>query len=82
MIFVFSLNFIISVVFFASEQGIADLILAIVSGICLVIYTLFLLISKSAKNYLFVYDNFYPVNGVNIIKEATLKNSKKTNKNQ
>ena len=80
MIFVFSLNFIISVVFFASEQGIADLILAIVSGICLVIYTLFLLISKSAKNYLFVYDNFYPVNGVNIIKEATLKNSKKTNK--
>lgn len=78
--FAFSLSFIISVVLFASEQGITDLILAIVSGICLVIYALFLLISKSAKNYLFVYDNFYPVNGVNIIKKATLKNSKKTNK--
>lgn len=80
LIFDFSLSFIISVVLFASEQGITDLILAIVSGICLVIYALFLLISKSAKNYLFVYDNFYPVNGVNIIKKATLKNSKKTNK--
>lgn len=80
MIFDFSLSFIISVVLFASEQVITDLILAIVSGICLVIYALFLLISKFAKNYLFVYDNFYPVNGVNIIKKATLKNSKKTNK--
>ena len=80
LIFDFLLNFIISVVLFASEQGITDLILAIVSGICLVIFALFLLISKSAKNYLFVYDNFYLVNGVNIIKEATLKNSKKTNK--
>ena len=80
LIFAFSLSFIISVVLFASEQGITDLILAIVSGICLVIYALFLLIRKSAKNYLFVYDNFYPVNGVNIIKKATLKNSKKTNK--
>lgn len=80
LIFAFLLNFIISVVLFASEQGITDLILAIVSGICLVIFALFLLISKSAKNYSFVYDNFYLVNGVNIIKEATLKNSKKTNK--
>lgn len=80
LIFDFSLSFIISVVLFASEQGITDLILAIVSGICLVIYALFLLISKSAKKYLFVYDNFYPVNGANIIKEAILKNSKKTNK--
>lgn len=80
LIFDFSLSFIISVVLFASEQVITDLILAIVSGICLVIYALFLLISKFAKNYLFVYDNFYPVNGVNIIKKATLKNSKKTNK--
>lgn len=79
LIFAFSLSFIISVVLFASEQDITDLILAIVSGICLVIYA-FLLISKSTKNYLFVYDNFYPVNGVNIIKEAILKNSKKTNK--
>ncbi len=58
MIFAFSLSFIISVVLFAGEQGITDLILAIVSGICLVIYALFLLISKSTKNYLFVYDNF------------------------
>lgn len=80
LIFDFLLSLIISVVLFASEQDITDLILAIVSGICLVIYALFLLISKSAKNYLFVYDNFYPVNGVNIIKKATLKNSKKTNK--
>lgn len=58
LIFAFSLSFIISVVLFAGEQGITDLILAIVSRICLVIYALFLLISKSAKNYLFVYDNF------------------------
>lgn len=58
LIFAFSLSFIISVVLFAGEQGITDLILAIVSGICLVIYALFLLISKSTKNYLFVYDNF------------------------
>lgn len=43
-------------------------------------YVLFLLISKSSKNYSFVYDDFYLANGVNIIKEATLKNSIETNK--
>ena len=78
LIFAFSLSFIISVVLFAGEQGITDLILAIVSGICLVIYALFLLISKSTKTiYLFMII-FYLVNWVNIIKEATLKNSKKS----
>lgn len=80
LILVFLLNFIIHIVLFVNEQDIADLIFATLNGFCLVIYTLFLLISKSAKNYLFVYDNFYPVNGINIIKEATLKNIKKTNK--
>lgn len=80
LILVFLLNFIIHIVLFVNEQDITDLIFAILNGFCLVIYALFLLISKSAKNYLFVYDNFYPVNGVNIIKEATLINSKKTNK--
>lgn len=80
LILVFLLNFIIHIVLFVNEQDITDLIFATLNGFYLVIYALFLLISKFAKNYLFVYDNFYPVNGVNIIKEATLKNSKKTNK--
>lgn len=71
LIFVFLFNFIISLVLFFGEQDITDLILAIVSGLYLVIYALLLLISKSAKNYLFVYDDFYLVDGVNIIKEAT-----------
>lgn len=80
LIFTFLLNFILYIFLFISEQDIYDLILTFVYGFCLIMYVLFLLISKSSKNYSFVYDYFYPVNGVNIIKEATLKNSIKTNK--
>ena len=56
------------------QFDIIDLIFAIVNDLCLVIYVLFLLNSKSSKNYFFVYDAFYLANGDHTIKEATLKN--------
>lgn len=80
LIVVFLLNLIISVILFVNERDVEDLIFAILNGLCFVIYVLFLLSSQFSKKYLFVYDDFYLVNGVNIIKESKTKKISKYKK--
>ena len=78
----FSSNLILHIVFYINDKQIGDLIFSIVCGVCLIAYVVVLIIAEkmTVKQYCIVYDDYYLVNGINIILESKFVSSKKINK--
>lgn len=82
IIFVFAFNAMIEIIYYVKDKTMWGLIKYIAYCIFLGVYIIVLIVADKykPKKYCIVYDDYYVVNGINIITEAKLVSTKKTNK--
>lgn len=80
LIIIFLSNILLNAILFICNKNTINLIIGIIFGICLLFYSTFLYISERSKVYFLVYDDFYIVNKINIIKKSKFLAKKKTYK--
>ena len=79
LIIIFLSNILLNVILLICNKNKINLIMGIIFGICLIFYSTFLYISERSKVYFLVYDDFYIVNKINIIKKSKFLTKKKYN---
>jgi len=82
IIFSLSLNSIIHFVFYIIDRKVGDLILFVISFVCLNVYLIVSLITNFSKMYYFIYNHSFWINGKNILEDRSSKVIGKKHRNK